>query len=168
MQLTVIETYPQLIGYDPQVYNYFKEQCVKRLVSFRLSTDIQFRTHLCGLDLNLTYPQNGTFPTLNPPMPNHRLSTLDARVKERKTMLFKKALKQDALERRAGVKKRDLATEEVRFAKRLQWKRDLSGRANGTIDPWYACDLYDEVIDYALNFSLPWRKLQQLAPSFQR
>ena len=35
-------------------------------------------------------------------------------------------------------------------------KRDLSGRANGTIDPWYGCDLYDEMIDYALNFSLPW------------
>ena len=24
--LTVIETYPQLIGYDPEIYNYFKDQ----------------------------------------------------------------------------------------------------------------------------------------------
>lgn len=35
-------------------------------------------------------------------------------------------------------------------------KRDLSGRANGTIDPWYGCDIYDEMIDYAVNFSAPW------------
>lgn len=27
-QLSVIETFPQLIGYDPQVYQYFKEQHV--------------------------------------------------------------------------------------------------------------------------------------------
>ena len=26
LQLTVIETYPQLIGYDPAVYEYFREQ----------------------------------------------------------------------------------------------------------------------------------------------
>ena len=28
VQLTVIETYPQLIGYDPDVFNYFKTQYV--------------------------------------------------------------------------------------------------------------------------------------------
>ena len=27
-KLSVLETYPQLISYDPDVYNYFKEQCV--------------------------------------------------------------------------------------------------------------------------------------------
>lgn len=37
-----------------------------------------------------------------------------------------------------------------------RWKRDLSGRANGTLDPWYACDLYDEMLDYAINFTYPW------------
>lgn len=26
LKLTVIETYPQLIGYDTQVYEYFREQ----------------------------------------------------------------------------------------------------------------------------------------------
>lgn len=39
---------------------------------------------------------------------------------------------------------------------RAKSKRDLSGRANGTIDPWYACFLGAEVQDYALNFSVPW------------
>lgn len=71
-------------------------------------------------------------------------------------MLFKQSLKQDILERRTGVVRRSTPFEEERLVKRDQWKRDLSGRANGTIDPWYECDLYDEMIDYALNFSLPW------------
>ena len=35
-------------------------------------------------------------------------------------------------------------------------RRDLSMRANGTIDTWYGCLIYDEMIDYALNFSAPW------------
>lgn len=35
-------------------------------------------------------------------------------------------------------------------------KRDLTGRPNGTLDPFYGCDTYDEMIDYALNFSAPW------------
>ena len=34
--------------------------------------------------------------------------------------------------------------------------RSLADRANGTIDPWYGCDLYDEMIDYAVNFTFPW------------
>ena len=46
--LQVIATYPQLIGYDPAVYEYFQEQA-----------------HLCGWDLNLTYPQiGGHFPSI--------------------------------------------------------------------------------------------------------
>ncbi|KAJ7878005.1 alpha/beta-hydrolase [Mycena olivaceomarginata] len=46
--LNVIETYPAVIGYDQQVFEFFREQ-----------------THLCGFDLNLTYPQSSHFPTLN-------------------------------------------------------------------------------------------------------
>jgi len=45
-------------------------------------------------------------------------------------------------------RKRELAQRE--------WKRDLSTRPNGTIDPWYGCDLFDFVIDYALNYTYPW------------
>ena len=116
------------------------------------------RTHLCGLDLNLTYPQNGYFPTLNPPLPAQQSAALDARLRLQKTAFVKQALKQDALGLRSGTSKRDPAVEEARFAKRMQWKRDLSGRANGTIDPYYQCDLWGEMIDYALNFSLPWRE----------
>ena len=54
-------------------------------------------------------------------------------------------------------------------------KRNLVGRANGTIDPWvdlvcfprfnntniciqYGCLLLNEFIDYAMNFTYPWSK----------
>lgn len=157
-QLTVIETYPQLIGYDPAVYNYFREQYVIPKVYHSVAHCHVRRTHLCGLDLNLTYPQNGTFPTLNPPFPNQNEEMLMVRRNENKSRLFKRALKEDLFERRTGVSKRDAAVEAERLARRDQWKRDLSGRANGTIDPWYKCDLYDEMIDYAVNFSLPWSR----------
>jgi hypothetical protein len=36
-------------------------------------------------------------------------------------------------------------------------KRESNGCANGTIDPFYRWILAEEVQDYALNFSLPWR-----------
>lgn len=35
-------------------------------------------------------------------------------------------------------------------------KRDLSLRANGTIDPWYGCFLIEEMVEYALNYTWPW------------
>ncbi|PSR71880.1 hypothetical protein PHLCEN_2v12224 [Hermanssonia centrifuga] len=144
--ITIIETYPQLIGYDPAVFEYFKEQA-----------------HLCGLDLNLTYPQDGYFPTLNPlelpdsatAAPTNRIlkATKARRLKRR---LVNEAMKLDALASQTNSEVRSLKPSSRKFYKREQWKRDLSGRANGTIDPWYGCDLYDEVVDYALNFSLPW------------
>jgi hypothetical protein len=29
-------------------------------------------------------------------------------------------------------------------------------RPTGVIDAWYGCDLFDEVVDYALNYTWPW------------
>ncbi|CAL1714145.1 unnamed protein product [Somion occarium] len=132
--LSVIETYPQLIGYDQDVYNYFKEQA-----------------HSCGYDLNLTYPQNGHFPTLLPPGTNGDLAFT------KKQLYTKNALQSEAKARLAQNKAEVLAIDKLR--KRDEWlkeKRDLTGRPNGTIDPWYKCLLYEEMIDYALNFSVPW------------
>ncbi|KAJ6581912.1 Alpha/Beta hydrolase protein [Mycena capillaripes] len=100
--LSVLATYPQIIGFDQEVYNYFKEQ-----------------EHLCGYDVNLTYPQDKSHSAL---LNWKRLSgTLISRQHQQGT-----------------------------------WKRDLSMRANGTIDPWYGCGLLTEFIDYALNYSAPW------------
>ncbi|OCH94794.1 alpha/beta-hydrolase [Obba rivulosa] len=138
--LNVIETYPQLINYDPDVFNYFREQ-----------------EHLCGFDLNLTYPQVGHFPTLNLVQPSANLGNDFVRVpaEERSNWRQTIASKYYAQANANGLSARDF-TPEVRMEKREQWKRDLAGRANGTIDPFYGCLLFDEMTDYAVNFSFPW------------
>lgn len=119
------------------------------------------RTHLCGFDLNLTYPQNGHFPTLNLVRPTEhsalsqsllnptedRARTLHESVSTR----FSEVNGRDAFSKRSDFHER-------RQAEHQQWKRDLSGRANGTIDPFYGCSLLDELIDYAVNFTFPWSK----------
>lgn len=131
-------------------------QSMRRDHQCRLSDATENRNHLCGYDLNLTYPQDGIFPTLNPWYPNSTSTTLRRQQRQRKDRMFKHALELDVLQRRSGISKRDGVMEQQRSIKREQWKRDLSGRANGRIDPWYGCDLYDEMVDYAVNFSLPW------------
>ena len=45
-----------------------------------------------------------------------------------------------------------------RLRARNRWKRDLAGRANGTINPSYECDVYAEMLEYAFNFTFPWCK----------
>ena len=112
---------------------------------------------MCGYDLNLTYPQNGHFPTLDPPFPNFD-GVSKSRASVYKKALIKQALVADTQKRSAGIFER--AVDETRLAKRDAWKRDLAGRANGTIDPFYKCDLLDEMYDYAVNFSLPWSKCE--------
>ena len=69
-------------------------------------------------------------------------------------------VKKRAIEQPGGIRKRE--------ANRQQWKRDLSQRPNGTIDPYYGCAIYDEMVDYALNFSLPWSesRLFNSGPSY--
>ncbi|KAJ6602725.1 alpha/beta-hydrolase [Mycena vulgaris] len=128
-------TYPQLIGYDPVVFNYFETQ-----------------EHLCGYDLNLTYPQNGHFPPLRDPSfgssfpPAHKaLTSLKALVAE-----------SGRLSQGSGTTKRELERREER---RQAWKRSLAGRPNDTLDPFYGCFIYSELLDYALNFSFPWSGL---------
>ena len=58
---------------------------------------------------------------------------------------------------------------EGRLVAHERWKRDLSNRANGTIDPWYGCDIFDEMRDYAINFAFPWCECAQLTiPKLRR
>ncbi|KAH9951151.1 alpha/beta-hydrolase [Amylocystis lapponica] len=123
-----LQTYPQLIGYDPEVYDWFKEQ-----------------THLCGYDLNLTYPQDGHFPVLQAVNPTDEAQSNSFHLKKRDTVRSKRELLQKGRERYS-----------VADVPRALRKRDLTGRANGTIDPWYGCYTYDAMIDYALNYSYPW------------
>lgn len=49
-----------------------------------------------------------------------------------------------------------------RIRARDAWKRSLADRSNGSIDSWYGCDLYDEMLDYAINFTFPWCRTSRL------
>ena len=54
------------------------------------------------------------------------------------------------------TKTKRLMPDKHQEAKRTRWKRHLTERVNGTLDPWYGCDLFDEMWDYAFNFTFPW------------
>ncbi|KDQ51766.1 hypothetical protein JAAARDRAFT_40793 [Jaapia argillacea MUCL 33604] len=151
--LTVIETYPQLINYDPDVYD-----CFKTL------------HHLCGYDLNLTYPQDGYFPTVplyqNPePTATFTSSPLiyspggPTRRKDSWAGMFSKRYAEKV--GRGEIAKMDIGGDKGR-----DWKREISGRPNRTIDPWYGCHLWDEMVDYAVNYSFPWNLSGVFNPYF--
>ncbi|KZP30592.1 alpha/beta-hydrolase [Athelia psychrophila] len=132
--LSVLETYPQLIDYDPVVYSHFKEQ-----------------EHLCGYDLNLTYPQTGGhFPDLQfiPPSDPNAYGNNGT-----KTGALSRLSKRAFVEDVNSILAKRAELEEVTTKR---GKRDLTGRSNGTIDSWYGCDLYDELIYYVVNYTYPW------------
>ncbi|KAF8637623.1 hypothetical protein AX17_002692 [Amanita inopinata Kibby_2008] len=131
--LSIIETYPQLIGYDPDVFKYFKEQ-----------------SHLCGFDISLSYPQNGIIPSVEYVGPTQRNVPFFM-----KKLRFQKGYVLEQLKRRSLAVEESFDTRSLQDTKALG-KRDLTGRANGTIDSWYGCLLLDEFIDYAINFTFPW------------
>lgn len=82
------------------------------------------RAHLCGYDVNLTYPQETLIPYIeSTPRVSSFWSSVAAR--EQTTGL---------LQRRS--------------------KRDHS--LSNQLDPYYGCSIFDEVVDYAANFSYPW------------
>lgn len=68
-------------------------------------------------------------------------------------------LKNPAMSKRSTLSERELQQRESRRKEWIKEKRDLTGRANGSIDPFYGCFLGSEIQDYALNFSFPWSKL---------
>ncbi|KAF8119525.1 Alpha/Beta hydrolase protein [Boletus edulis] len=138
--ISVLETYPQIIGYDTLVLEYFQEQSA-----------------LCGYNLTLQYPQPEHFPTVNSPMP-YGSSEFSRKYN---VNLTKKQLMLDIQDRHtAKLRERGGASlaHGERHRARNTWKRELASRANGTIDPWYQCDIYSEMIDYAINFTFPWSK----------
>ncbi|GJJ10263.1 hypothetical protein Clacol_004489 [Clathrus columnatus] len=149
-----LETYPQIIGYDIEVYKYFREQL-----------------HLCGYDLNYTFPQTKPLPSVRSAFLDESspfAATARAAQKARFTLkqtarvrqTINRALKRDVLEEEERKREFQAKVRELRASPTSVSsisRRDLSGRAtNGTIDPFYHCDLLDEIIDYALNFTEPW------------
>lgn len=65
-----------------------------------------------------------------------------------------------AVEEHARLARRALSTDVTAVAQPERRgavaKRDLSLRSNGTIDTWYGCFIYDEMVEYALNYTFPW------------
>ncbi|KAF6761653.1 Alpha/Beta hydrolase protein [Ephemerocybe angulata] len=138
--LSVIETFPQLIGYDPEVYKYFKQQ-----------------SHLCGYDLNMTYPQTAPLPDVPLQQPRDRKIPWQLAQQNQKGLhLYHTLAKRYEESDIKTLKRRD------RELGRDLWKRDLSLRTNGTLDPWYGCFLWDMVMDYALNYTYPWNEVQNI------
>jgi len=136
--VTVLETFPQIIGYDIEVLKYFQKQ-----------------NHLCGYDLNLTYPQHGKLPTLSFKGGSGATAILAASAFSDKRTFKSLLLNKYRLMQKRGLLKRGRNREEAR----LKWKRDLSLRANGTIDPYYGCSLLYEAVEYAVNYTYPWTEL---------
>jgi carboxypeptidase D len=153
-----LETYPQIINFDTDVYNYFKTQYV--VSPFIVSTWTIFdnalvREHLCKYDLNLTYPQRGHFPSLIDPRQTSNLYSLSELKAKSVKSSWHSAIAQKFAKhnRNSNPRARNINKREE---KRQQWKRDLIGRPNGTLDPYYGCFLWEEMTDYAVNFSFPW------------
>ncbi|EIW53484.1 alpha/beta-hydrolase [Trametes versicolor FP-101664 SS1] len=134
--VNMLQTYPEIIGYDQDVFNYFKEQ-----------------HHLCGYDLNLTYPQIEPFPTLNFTSGlKAALNRAAAHASRRSARTWKDTFLNE-LAARQRISERSVSAD--RSVRRSERKRDISG-PTGTIDFWYGCDIFDEMTDYALNFTAPW------------
>ncbi|KAF8550322.1 alpha beta-hydrolase [Imleria badia] len=136
--VSVLETYPQIIGYDTQVFEYFQEQST-----------------LCKYNLTLKYPQPEHFPTLNAPLPSASSGSSGNYGVKLTTRQFMREV-QDRLVTKLAERDGVFVGHGEKLRAHNAWKRDLAGRANGTIDPWYLCDVYDEMLDYAINFTFPW------------
>lgn len=116
------------------------------------------RSHLCGYDLNLTYPQNGHFPPILPPLPS-ALPGASQSVVQRKRSRMWLPLTSDAIALPEELAKRvNVSPEHSHQVTQDTHKRSLLDSANGTINPTYGCNLFDEMIDFALNYSVPWRE----------
>jgi len=117
--------------------------------------DAFVREHLCKYDLNLTYPQLGHFPSLIDP---RQTSNLTYSLSERKAKSPKSSWYSNIAQKFAehSHTSNPRATSRDINKRRQQWKRDLINRPNGTLDPHYGCFLWEEMTDYAVNFSFPW------------
>lgn len=157
-QVITLETYPEIIGFDPDVFQYFKEQYVSICsLAFLDLAEQEPREHLCGYDVNLTYPQHGIIPTITDPFTTTSVfanSQVQPQV-PRKRSLSKRALSAAV----SSLESRDIESRTPELEERRTiLKRNLIGRPNGTLDPTYGCFLWEEMTDYAQNFTFPWSK----------
>ena len=128
--MAILDTFPQLINFDPKVYDYFAEQFT-----------------LCGYNLTFSYPEtHGHFPPFGFQGNGNSLQRVKKASQKLKelTLLLADAERQGhdlpklALEKRQGNKYPVPA---------------LTGKINS----WYGCWLVEEVLDFAHNYTIPWR-----------
>ncbi|KAJ7737771.1 alpha/beta-hydrolase [Mycena maculata] len=136
--LHVIETYPQLINYDTQMYDYLREQ-----------------NHLCKFDLNLTYPQTGgklPYTRIKKGELGHRLPQPPRR---------------RDLGSAAHPARRDTTTKASKTSAAGSGATPppelplppFNTTLTGKINAFFGCDLRDTAMLYALNFTYPWDQL---------
>ena len=131
------------------------------------------RTHNCGLDMNVTYPQTGgKFPTIrlnagsNPALngPQEDLVLLPAVAGKSSSPLTSSRFFAEVSARHAKrVAEGHHARPEERRRRHDIWKRNTAvSNINSTADLWYGCYLWNEMVDYALNFTYPWSTFHSL------
>ncbi|KAJ7348435.1 Alpha/Beta hydrolase protein, partial [Mycena albidolilacea] len=123
--LSIIETYPELINFDPDVFRYFQTQ-----------------THICGYDLNLTYPQHAPLPALR----DESLPPVQARRHHDENLLSIKTL-ENARRHRLG-----------KISSHVQGRQAENATGPSTLPPILGggCSLSGQLITYTLHFAFPW------------
>lgn len=130
--LNLIHTYPQLINFSPNVYDYFEEQY-----------------NLCGYNFTVSYPETTPYPPLDP-------DPFD--VSTGKSDLIKRGLHTDSPLQNLIRSWKTSEPKDLDRIKRQLPRADLPfPPLTGTLDPWYGCSLFAELEDWALNYTLPWR-----------
>ncbi|KZV76554.1 alpha/beta-hydrolase [Peniophora sp. CONT] len=109
---SILQSMPQMINYDESVYSAFAS-----------------KSHSCGYDFNLTYPQANAIPNL-PPAPRRSPFWSTFRNESQEPGLV--------------------------FRRSVPLQKRQSPSLGSELDPFYGCALFDEMIDYAANFSSSW------------
>jgi carboxypeptidase D len=140
--LSIMQTYPQLFGFDTSTYEYFVEQY-----------------NLCGYNVTLNYPASSDYPTLrasgtlSPSSGKYRSKNFDAIAHMNTVLSLYKLKPEDTIDSTAVV-------DGKMFVKRQQDDPTTPPRfvPTGFIDPWYGCWIMEHLTDYATNYTAPWRE----------
>jgi carboxypeptidase D len=145
----IMQTYPQLFGFQSNVYEYFVEQY-----------------NLCGYNLTLSYPSSSPYPTLratghlskdsgddtsddDDDDDSDDIETNDTAKRVRRLLELYDIQSRNAIEVRGrGYVKR--ATNATVAPPPLS--------PTGVIDPDYQCHVLEHLEHYAQNFTVPWSK----------
>ncbi|KAG8818982.1 hypothetical protein FRC17_010641, partial [Serendipita sp. 399] len=149
--ISLIQSFPQLIGFQPSVYEYFVEQY-----------------NLCGYNLTLEYPASNPYPPIRDPYEDNGVTSKKgeeppAIANSRWRGLDALAMIQESLEL-FKISHEDKRADEIsiggmRFVKRQQTSPGPSLAPIGTINPRYGCFLMEELWEYVTDYVVPWRRV---------